>query len=77
MDQFQLLYAQGLFKAEGLNIHFVPATSSETVIAGQAKGAYDITGGNYVSYIQAQEHGEADLKIFAEGSVMTPGAQGI
>jgi NitT/TauT family transport system substrate-binding protein len=68
---------EGLFKAEGLNIHFVPATSSETVIAGQAKGAYDITGGNYVSYIQAQEHGEADLKIFAEGSVMTPGAQGI
>jgi NitT/TauT family transport system substrate-binding protein len=68
---------QGLFKAEGLNVHFVPATSSETVIAGQAKGSYDITGGNYVSYIQAQEQGEADLKIFAEGSVMEPGAQGI
>jgi NitT/TauT family transport system substrate-binding protein len=73
---FVALY-QGLFKAEGLNVHFVPATSSETVIAGQAKGTYDITGGNYVSYIQAQQQGEADLKIFAEGSVMEPGAQGI
>jgi NitT/TauT family transport system substrate-binding protein len=73
---FVALY-QGLFKAQGLNVHFVPATSSETVIAGQAKGTYDITGGNYVSYIQAQQRGEADLKIFAEGSVMEPGAQGM
>jgi NitT/TauT family transport system substrate-binding protein len=73
---FVALYA-GLFKAEGLNVRFTPATSSETVIAGQAKGDYDITGGNYVSYIQAQESGEANLDIFAEGSVMEPGAQGI
>ena len=67
----------GLFAAQGLNVHFVPATSSETVIADQAKGGYDITGGNYVSYIQAQQAGEANLDIFAEGSVMGPGAQGI
>jgi NitT/TauT family transport system substrate-binding protein len=74
---FFIAFYQGLFKAEGLDVHFVPATSSETVIAQQAKGVYDITAGNYVSYIQAQQQGEADLKIFAEGSVMTPGAQGI
>jgi NitT/TauT family transport system substrate-binding protein len=73
---FVALY-QGLFKAEGLNVHFTPATSSETVIADQAKGIYDITGGNYVSYIQAQQRGEANLYIFAEGSVMEPGSQGI
>ena len=73
---FVALY-QGLFKAQGLNVHFAPATSSETVIANQVKGAYDITGGNYVSYIQAQQSGEANLDIFAEGSVMEPGAQGI
>jgi len=40
-------------------------------------GAYDITGGNYVSYIQAQRQGTADLDIFAEGSVMGSGTQGI
>lgn len=51
----------------------------------------DISCGNYVSYIQAQanyDHGKrpssasdsmvaADLDIFAEGSVMEPGAQGL
>ena len=73
---FVALY-EGLFTAQGLNVHFAPATSSETVIAGQVKGQYDITGGNYVSYIQAQRSGEANLDIFAEGSVMESGAQGI
>ena len=73
---FVALY-EGLFKAQGLNVHFVPATSSETVIASQAKGGYDITAGNYVSYIQAQQSGEANPDIFAEGSVMQPGDQGI
>jgi NitT/TauT family transport system substrate-binding protein len=66
---------EGLFKAEGLNVHFTPAISSDTVISAQVKGEYDITGGNYVSYVQAQQDGEANLDIFAEGSVMTPGAQ--
>jgi len=73
---FVALY-DGLFRAEGLNVHFIPAVSSDTVISGQVKGQYDITGGNYVSYIQAQQDGEANLDIFAEGSLMTPGAQGI
>ena len=68
---------EGLFKAQGLNVTFNAASSSETVIADQAKGVYDITGGNYVSYIQAQQSGEANLDIFAEGSVMGPGAQAI
>jgi NitT/TauT family transport system substrate-binding protein len=47
------------------------------VIADQVKGVYDITGGNYVSYIQAQQKGTANLDIFAEGSLMEPGTQGI
>jgi NitT/TauT family transport system substrate-binding protein len=68
---------QGLFKAQGLTVNFTPVTSSETAIANQAKGTYDITGGNYVSYIQAQQKGTASLDIFAEGSVMEPGTQGI
>jgi NitT/TauT family transport system substrate-binding protein len=73
---FVALYG-GLFKAEGLNVHFTPATSSQTVIADQAKGQFDITLGNYVSYIQAQQRHEADLYIFAEASVMGPATQGI
>ena len=68
---------EGLFLARGLKVRFVPAVSSETVIADQVSGEYDITGGNYISYIQAQQDHEADLDIFAEGSVLQPGAMGI
>jgi NitT/TauT family transport system substrate-binding protein len=74
---FFIALDSGLFKAQGLTVNFIPAASSETAIAGQVKGIYDITGGNYVSYIQAQQQGEADLDIFAEGSLMGPGTQGI
>jgi NitT/TauT family transport system substrate-binding protein len=73
---FIALY-QNLFKEQGLNVSFVPVTSSRTAIANQVKGIYDITGGNYVSYIQAQQQGQANLDIFAEGSLMEPGAQAI
>jgi NitT/TauT family transport system substrate-binding protein len=68
---------QGMFKAQGLTVNFTPVTSSEDAIASQVKGGYDITGGNYVSYIQAQQEGKASLDIFAEGSLMEPGTQGI
>jgi NitT/TauT family transport system substrate-binding protein len=72
---FFIAYYDGLFKAQGLTINPKFVTSSETAIALQVKGQYQITGGNYVSYIQAQQAGEANLDIFAEGSVMEPGAQ--
>jgi NitT/TauT family transport system substrate-binding protein len=86
---------QGLFTAHGLHVTFIPAVSSETVIDAQAldqpRDRVDISCGNYVSYIQAQENYDqgkrsaspgdpmvaADLDIFAEGSVMEPGAQGL
>lgn len=69
----------GLFQQEGLTIKYEPATSSDTVIGSQILGKYDITAGNYVSYVQAQAEGKADkvggLKIIAEGSVMEQGSQ--
>jgi NitT/TauT family transport system substrate-binding protein len=86
---------EGLFAARGLHVTFIPAISSETVINAQAldepSDRIDISCGNYVSYIQAQENYNqgkraasttdsmvaADLDIFAEGSVMQPGAQGL
>ena len=66
-----------LFTQQGLNVKFVPAISSDTVIAAQVRGQYDITAGNYISYVQWQQQGRANLDIFAEGSVMQPGDQGI
>jgi NitT/TauT family transport system substrate-binding protein len=87
---------EGLFAAHGLHVTFIPAVSSETVINAQVLDEpgdrIDISCGNYVSYIQAQENYDqgkrpsssvggamvaADLDIFAEGSVMEPGAQGL
>jgi NitT/TauT family transport system substrate-binding protein len=86
---------EGLFAARGLHVTFIPAVSSETVINAQAldepQDQIDISCGNYVSYLQAQENYDlgkrssspgdvmvaADLDIFAEGSMMEPGAQGL
>jgi len=86
---------EGVFAARGLHVTFIPAVSSETVINAQAldepRDRIDISCGNYVSYIQAQENYDqgrrpssassatvaADLDIFAEGSVMQPNAQGL
>lgn len=75
---FFVALQQGLFAAQGLRIRYVPVVSSTTVIAAQEAGDYDITFGNYVSYIQAVAQGHAaGLRIIAEGSVMQPRTQSI
>ncbi len=72
---FVALYG-GLFTAQGLNVHFVPATSSETVIAQQAMQAQqNWNAGQRPSASSPML--AANLDIFAEGSVMEPGAQGL
>lgn len=68
---------QGLFAKEGLTIHYTPAASSDTVINQQVAGQYDITGGNYVSYIQHYVINHQPLEVIAEGSVMQEGTQAI
>jgi NitT/TauT family transport system substrate-binding protein len=72
---------ENLFSDEGLNVEYSPAVSSDTVIAGQAKGDFDITAGNYVSYIEAQALDQDNvqsvggLDIIDEGSIMQAGSQ--
>src|SRR5487761_852455 len=68
---------QGLFAKQGLTVHYTPAVSSDEVISQQIAGQYDITGGNYVSYIQHYVDDHQPLEIIAEGSVMTQGTQAI
>jgi NitT/TauT family transport system substrate-binding protein len=68
---------EGLFAKEGLTIHYTPAASSDTVINQQVAGQFDITGGNYVSYIQHYVDDHQPLEIIAEGSVMQAGTQAI
>jgi NitT/TauT family transport system substrate-binding protein len=68
---------EGLFRKEGLTVNYTPAVSSDTVIDQQVAGKYDITGGNYVSYVQHYVHDHQPLRIIAEGSVMQQGTQAI
>ncbi len=66
---------EGLFAREGLTINYTPAVSSETAIGVQLQGKLDISGGNYVSYIQAVAEKHDPLEIIAEGSIMQQGSQ--
>jgi NitT/TauT family transport system substrate-binding protein len=68
---------EGLFKQRGLTVHYTPAISSDDVINQMVAGQYDITGGNYVSYIQHYVTDHQPLEIVAEGSVMQEGTQAI
>lgn len=68
---------EGLFRQHDLTIHYTPAVSSDEVINQQVAGQYDITGGNYVSYIQHYVTDHQPLEIVAEGSVMQEGTQAI
>jgi NitT/TauT family transport system substrate-binding protein len=68
---------QGLFAKQGLTINYSPSVSSDVSIDQQLAGKFDITGGNYVSYIQHYVQDHQPLEIIAEGSVMQQGTQAI
>jgi NitT/TauT family transport system substrate-binding protein len=67
----------GLFAKQGLKVNYTPAVSSDVVIGQQLAGKFDITGGNYVSYIQHYVVDHQPLEVIAEGSVMQQGTQAI
>jgi len=71
---FFIALHDGLFAQEGLTVKYSPAFG-DSVIQPQVKGQYDITGNNYVSYIQEQVSGQGNLEIIAEGSVLQPGCE--
>jgi NitT/TauT family transport system substrate-binding protein len=72
---FFIALHDGLFAKEGLSINYTPAVSSETAVAQQLKGQLDITGGNYVSYINEAAVDHEPIEVVAEGSIMQQGAQ--
>lgn len=77
MDSAGLYIAEqrGLFAAEGLHVKIVPAISGATTIAGQLSGKYDVTVGNYVSYVLQDALHHSGLCVLAAGSVMGPNSQ--
>jgi NitT/TauT family transport system substrate-binding protein len=79
IDSAGLYIAQqdGFFRDQGLTVKIAPPiTSSETAIATQLKGGYDVTAGAYPSYIEADAAG-SPMDIIAEGSVVIPNGQEI
>ena len=70
---------QGLFAGQGLHVTIVPTPqippSTQDLINGQEQGKYDITAGDYVTYIEDQlgvGAPKADLRIIAEASFLQP-----
>src|SRR5689334_9778912 len=71
---------KGLFAAQGLNVTIVPVPkgpppSTQNLIDGQVSGKWDITAGDYVTYIQNQLGAgvsRQDLRIVAESSILQP-----
>src|ERR1700733_6616723 len=76
---FFIALHDGLFAKEGLTINYSPAVSSETAVAQQvAKNpTLDISGGNYVSYINEAATDRQPIELVAEASIMQQGAQTI
>ena len=77
VDSAGLYIAQqrGLFAAQGLHVSIVPAVSGKTTITKQLAGVFDVTSGNYVSYILANADPQAaGLKKAADFRVLSPGS---
>jgi NitT/TauT family transport system substrate-binding protein len=81
IDSAGLYIAQdeGLFAAQGLHVTIAPVTnpppSTQDLVNGQMQGRYDITAGDYVTYIEDQlgiGAPKADLRIIAEASFLQP-----
>ncbi len=82
IDSAGLYIAQteGLFAAQGLHVTIVPVKnpppSTQNLIDGQEQGQYDITAGDYVTYIEDQLGVDGapkhDLRIIAEASFLQP-----
>jgi NitT/TauT family transport system substrate-binding protein len=81
IDSAGLYIAQdeGLFAAQGLHVKIMPVVlpppSTQNLVDGQEKGLYDITAGDYVTYIEDQLGAgapKADLRIIAESSFLQP-----
>ena len=86
IDSAGLYIAQqrGLFAAEGLHVTIVAAISGKTTINSQLAGNFDVTSGNYVSYILANADPQAaglkkaaDFRVLAPGSIMEANNQDI
>ncbi|HYZ56542.1 MAG TPA: ABC transporter substrate-binding protein [Streptosporangiaceae bacterium] len=68
-----LAVKNGYFKRAGLTVTIDPVTQSTQALPDMLHGTVDIiAGANYVSYLEAQAKGEAQLKLLVEGTACKP-----
>ncbi len=67
----------GYFAQEGLTVKILPTGGGELAIPDLTSGKASLVAGNYVSFVQAQIRGDANLRIIADGSLMQPGNQAV
>ena len=61
------------FEAEGLRVRIRPVAQSIQALPALKTGQVDvIAGGNYVTFLQAQEQGTLKLRILAAGAAVAP-----
>jgi NitT/TauT family transport system substrate-binding protein len=64
---------QKFFEAEGLRVQIRPVAQSIQALPALKTGQVDvIAGGNYVTFLQAQEQGTLKLRILAAGAAVAP-----
>jgi NitT/TauT family transport system substrate-binding protein len=62
----------GLFKQQGLNVTLRFAPAGQLAVASVLNGTSDISGTDYVTYVNNELNGNAPLRIIAEGSSLRP-----
>jgi NitT/TauT family transport system substrate-binding protein len=68
-----LAVKNGYFKQEGLTVTIDPVTQSTQALPDMLHGTIDVVAGaNYVSYMEAQAKGAAQLKLLVEGTACKP-----
>jgi NitT/TauT family transport system substrate-binding protein len=76
LDLAPLYIAQreGFFRDAGIDVTIQPLAASTQAFSGLADGSVDIVaGGNYVSFLQAQDQGKADVRLVSEAVLTSPG----
>jgi NitT/TauT family transport system substrate-binding protein len=64
---------QKYFEAEGLKVNIKPVAQSILALPALKNGQVDvIAGGNYVTFLQANDTGQLKLRILADGAAQAP-----
>jgi NitT/TauT family transport system substrate-binding protein len=67
----------GLFRQQGLNVTITFAPASQLAVTSIVNGTSDISGTDYVTYVDNELNNNARLRIIAEASSLEPNALGL